>query len=531
MANEIDRILYKLKDLASCYSFGRLLGYFSFFETIGVDNQLERDNRPEELTLTSSEREFLCGLWLGNIDLTKKGWPISEDDDKGKLTLQLMESLRKQYIQTDFSNSFKYQVFYGGDDGYDWQFLKIAKYKYEGEVTRNFLLKKGLDINLANRVYQKAKSIIEKQIKRRIVQKRKHKEYLSPLNLFVLSPRVMNREFSSEELSILKAFSISLQDNNFPSLNDIGDWNPFKETPIILLPDDRGLFIPNFLTLSIAMNETPFFWVKDDTNKSVFYERGINSEKIVQRIICKKFSSNDYISDRIIKKSKTGNNQVTDIDVLLKIKDLGILFQIKSKALTLASKKGNIDKIEEDFHKGIENAYIQGVKCISCLKDFKGFISLKEDESFLENIESYIVVCVTTETFPTITLLSPQLYKLECPFVAMTAYDLDSIFSLFPANTIRQYFLFRTICSDENIFGMNEMYFIGAFIFHVLGFKIIVDAEGVLPKDYAKFADYLINQQHFRPKSIVINSFEDIFIWFNKNESALQSSFPLIFKI
>lgn len=78
---------------------------------------------------------------------------------------------------------------------------------------------------------------------------------------------------------------------------------------------------------------------------------------------------------------------------------------------------------------------------------------------------------------------------------------------------------------------MNEMYFIGAFIFHVLGFKIIVDAEGVLPKDYAKFADYLINQQHFRPKSIVINSFEDIFIWFNKNESALQSSFPLIFKI
>ena len=62
MANEIDRILYKLKDLASCYSFGRLLGYFSFFETIGVDNQLERDNRPEELTLTSSEREFLCGL-------------------------------------------------------------------------------------------------------------------------------------------------------------------------------------------------------------------------------------------------------------------------------------------------------------------------------------------------------------------------------------------------------------------------------------------------------------------------------------
>lgn len=503
--------------MASYFSFGRIIGYTSFFESIGIDNYFEKGLKPDKERLTSTERNFLCGLWLANIDLNKKGWTVEDDDKKIDEVLNLMDSLHKLYVnKNDFTTSFKELAFYEGDEGYDWQFIKIAKQKYYSSNINGFLLQKGYDVRYANSTYTKIKQLIEKQIQERRLSKTKKKEYFSFLNAFTLNTNKVKKYFTKEEQSIIKLMSICLGDkNNITDLNDIGDYNCFTQYPIIILPKERGLFIPNLLSLSISLNETPFYWLKEAHNKCYDAERGANAENIILSIIKRKFEPACILNDYIIKKTKTGNSQVTDIDILLSIKDIDIIFQIKSKRLTLKSKQGNYDSVQKDYEDGIIKAYDQGVKCVNCLKHYDEYYTLKEIPSIFIDRKHYLVVCITADAFPTITALSCQLDQDEdIPLIAMTSYDLDSIFDLLSEDEIYEYFCFRAECVYRNIIGINEMYYLGAFIYNQLGDQIYLNKNSIC-KEHAIFVDYLLNQKYY--KKVKFNNINDIRLWLLKH--------------
>ena len=243
--------------MASYFSFGRIIGYTSFFESIGIENFFEKGQRADKESLTSTERNFLCGLWLANIDLSKKGWAIEDDDKKIEETLSLMDSLHKLYdAKDDFSTTFKELAFYEGDEGYDWQFINISKQKYNSNKIYKFLLQRGFDMQYVKSTYTRIKKIIEKQIRERILSKWKNMEYISPLNAFTIRPNQVRKYFNEKEKSIIRSMSITLgEKNNVSDLNDIGDYNVFTQYPIILLPNERGYFIPNLLTLAVSLNE------------------------------------------------------------------------------------------------------------------------------------------------------------------------------------------------------------------------------------------------------------------------------------
>ncbi len=512
-------IFRELKRLASYFSFGRIIGYISFFESYRFKDKesIELIGYDNKEPIMSSEKDLLCGLWLSQIDLKKESWTIDKDDEILDRVYDLMSELHKTYNSEDFTTFYKGLAFYEGDEGYDWQFIKFAKQKFNSAcIKKELLSNNNFNIDYINSTYNKLKSIIEKQIKERRSKKAKCRDYLSPLNMFVIRENKIKKNFQSEELAIIQSMTISLGNKEHTNdINDIGDYNVFRQFPIINLKG-RGLFIPNFLTLSMSLNESPYYWL-NKKDKEINMERGKNAENIISKIIEKKFSVSDIIRDKVIKKNKTGNEHITDIDILLKLKDTNIIFQIKSKKLNLSSRQGDYDSVNKDFKQGVDKAYEQGIKCVQCLKDYTNYISLRDiNKRFLCN-EKYIIVCITVEIFPTITSYSIQYSKPDFPMVAMTAYDLDSIFDVLSPNEIYNYFNFRVNCLSRGIFGINEMYYLGAFVISELGFQIRIYDNGMIDQMYAKIADSVMNAKYFRYARI--DCIEDIGMWIYKNKA------------
>ena len=81
----------------------------------------------------------------------------------------------------------------------------------------------------------------------------------------------------------------------------------------------------------------------------------------------------------------------------------------------------------------------------------------------------------------------------ENPVVAMSVYDLDIIFYLFQPETLVDYIKFRMSCAQKGIYGVSEIYYIGAFMSNVLG-KGIKTYKNRICREYALYADYIIKK-------------------------------------
>lgn len=206
---ERERIIARLNEITSYFSFGRLLGYISFFDTIGIDAQLKHSQKSNRERLISSEIDFLTGLWLQNVDL-EKSWGICEDDNILNEVYGLMDDLHITYTEmNNVSEMFVENFFYEGDLAYDWQYTKFAKEKYKEEPIVSILRDKyDFDVNFIDSTLSKIKHVIVKQIKRRIAEKQRTKQYLSPMNAFTIKPNAIKKLFLPQEIKILRRLSI-----------------------------------------------------------------------------------------------------------------------------------------------------------------------------------------------------------------------------------------------------------------------------------------------------------------------------------
>jgi hypothetical protein len=59
----------------------------------------------------------------------------------------------------------------------------------------------------------------------------------------------------------------------------------------------------------------------------------------------------------------SNNETLGEIDVLVSFSDSVIIYQAKSKKLTIEARKGNGNAIQKDFKGAIQDAYDQGVSC------------------------------------------------------------------------------------------------------------------------------------------------------------------------
>lgn len=493
------KILDRLKEITSYYSFGRILGYIAFKETIGIEKQLVHGQESNKERLILNEIDFLAGMWITNV-VTDKNWPISQDVNIISEVYALMNDLHNEYnYAADLENQFVETFFYEGDLGYDWQFADFAQKKYSNSFIKQILKEQyQFDSSLLISTLEKIKRIITSQLKKRIEEKRKKNQYMSPINAFSIKPNVIKRNFSIEEQQIIGKFSFRLGGLLENNVTNITDRNPFKKTPIIELPHNRGIFIINVNALAIAMNETPYYWLSNRTDfgKRLGTIRGEIAENIVFDIVARRFKdAYRHIDIRLTKSS----NQITDIDVMFTYKDTGVVFQVKSKRLTELSHQGNLDSIEEDCKKALVDAFEQGKTCIACLKEACQYYTLKKRFDYAEKLTWYNI-CVTLDAFPGITSLGHIIQTVqndaEIPVVAMSVYDLDTIFYLFQPSTLVDYIKFRMSCAQKRIYGVNEIYYIGAFMANVLG-EGIKTYKNRICREYALYADYIIKNAKY----------------------------------
>lgn len=489
-------ILERLKEITSYFSFGRILGYISFRETVGIEKQLVHGQEPSIERLISNEIDFLAGMWMTNV-VIDKSWPINQDDNIMAEVYVLMNDLHNKYgYATDLRSQFIETFFYEGDLGYDWQFADFAQMKYDNSFIKQILNSQyQFDPSLLQSTLWKIKRIITNQLNKRIEEKSKKNQYMSPLNAFCIKPNVIKRNFSVGEQQIIGKLSFRLGGTLENNVTNITDRNPFKKTPIIELPHNRGIFIIDVNALAIAMNETPYFWLSDraDFGKKIGTIRGEIAENIVFGIIARRFkNASRHIDIRLTKSS----NQITDIDAMFTYNDIGVVFQVKSKRLTELSHQGNLDSIEEDCKKALVGAFEQGKTCIACLKEASKYYTLKNHFSYAEKL-MWCNICVTLDAFPGITSLSYIIQAtrndVEIPVVAMSIYDLDTIFYLFQPDTLVEYIKFRMSCAQIGIYGVSEIYYVGAFMAKVLGVGIKTNQNKIC-REYALYADYIIKK-------------------------------------
>ncbi len=505
-------IIAKLNDVSSYYSFGRVLGSLEFAENTRSSGSNQSYSDSDDNWLLNQEMAFLTGLWMCNVDLAKK-WDIEQDYEKKCEIYSLMSALHKVYkfdSLTPYNRQLIEIAFYEGDEGYDWQFIRFVQPKYAD--FSDFLNEQfNFDIEQVASTYYHIKKYISEQINRRRKQKYKTNEYVSSINLYTISEKHINDNFTLAERNIIDSLTFKLGTDKGLEMQDIGDENIFHSKPIILLPN-KGYFIINFLNLAIALNELPFQWLIQSESLcdlKIGSSRGKAAEKIVLSILTEKYKDAIFNMNIPIRKTKSSDDE-TDIDILHIYKENAIVFQVKSKRLTLLSKQGNIESIDNDSYQAIFKAYEQGCTCIKSLSEYTEFYSLKTIEG-IANVKNLYNICITLDQYPTISSISylkaNEFMQEDIPLIAMSIYDLETAISLLSQDDFFDYIGFRADCAIRKIYGVSEMSYIGAYLYKRM-YDMTYQFPAALGRNYAQYADMIVKAVH--EEKAEINSFSNI---------------------
>ncbi|MFA9191851.1 SEC-C domain-containing protein [Flavobacterium sp. FZUC8N2.13] len=428
----------KLSQLTKSSGFIFVLVKILFNDFIGTTETLFNKNVFEHLN--HNEFSFLIGLWLKNANVDEVDTERIEEMEAH--TYEIMENLHnsflEDYYETRDENASFYErfthggmlkeaMFYSSDGAYDLQYLSLINHKftYDKEWLQ---LNKDLDLIVSELFYKNISDKLEIKINQLKIKKNIpfYQHFLDSVCL--TKEEITNNKKTYE--SLLNHLSIDIEQPNNKNLNDLGDFNIFKEKPIIKIASNK-YFIPSLFAISESLYESPFYWMILDKaySSKASYNRGKVAEEMTKNILLKIFPECSVFQNIIINKTK--NDQITDIDILAISGNFGIIFQIKSKKLTSLSKNGNLDAIKKDFKAAIEDAFNQGIVAKESLLNPEGLIFNCENTNFsinnLRGIEEYYIVTIVLENYPALTHQSHVMLgetNTEVP-VTLNIFDLD----------------------------------------------------------------------------------------------------------
>ncbi|EMK6957888.1 TPA: prepilin peptidase, partial [Vibrio cholerae] len=219
-------------------------------------------------------------------------------------------------------------------------------------------------------------------------------------------------DFEKSELSsFIECFACSTNNTNF---NNVTDLNEVKLRPIINFNDNYYIF--NSYSLLENLYESPMFWIRDTDKeylKQAEKHRGEYVEKMTIKYLKKVFGEKNVFSNiEIYRDPKT---RISEIDVLVLFGNKALIFQAKSKALTLPARQGDGDAAKRDFVAAVQNAYDQAVKCAKALHS-KNVILKDENNQKIElnlDIDCFYPIAITSEHYPSLTFQSLNMLTLD----------------------------------------------------------------------------------------------------------------------
>ena len=221
------------------------------------------------------------------------------------------------------------------------------------------------------------------------------------LNVSDISTRSGLKETVVEKF--IDMFTWKVKDGN-RDYNQIDDRNKVNTTPIIADADGTRYLFQYYYLVEAVYDDT-FYRIKgskdaryDDTAKR---HRGKFTENFLETSLKRIFPESSVISNVDVYRDK---KQISEIDCLVVYGGYALLFQTKSRRLSIEARKGNPEKLKSDFNHAVQHAYMQAVRCgkevggdnVEFLRQDKSVVDMKQ-------VEFVYPICVLADHYPALT--------------------------------------------------------------------------------------------------------------------------------
>lgn len=324
----------------------------------------------------------------------------------------------------------KESVFYSTESAYDFQYLDMASEKYQLDDAwfREFMGFSCDDLISFGRCID---SIIGEQVI----------DFLnSGLGVYcedllkayeVSIEKISHRtELDEGKVKVIMDLFSSVENAN-KNFMGVSDFNEFNARPIIFKDDKYYCFIPYSLSQSIY--ETPFFWMNDDRKyrPQAAANRGQFVEDYVYNKMVGVFGDKNVFKNVLIVNKR--NETLGEVDVLVSFSDSAIIYQAKSKKLTVEARKGNSSAIEKDFQGAVQDAYDQGFSCAQLIRSEENLVDVNFNKIKLKSpISKFYIIPIVSENYPALNFQVLQYLKstkdddIYPPFI-MDVFLLDAL--------------------------------------------------------------------------------------------------------
>lgn len=314
----------------------------------------------------------------------------------------------KAFLKQD---TMREAIFYSGDGVYDFQYQDLGFIKYQDDKEW-FFDNKGFTIDwvpfFLDIIFFLHHDKINKVNKNSLVSMDNFTYSKNEIIEFIFES--LDKEATSyfpidSMFCFIESFSINL--NCLDKLNEFqkfDDFNPIVAFPFIKLEQDKFLLL-DFYTLSQAFYETPFFWLNDDKKyKNIASDnRGKFTENFTYKICCDIFGHENVWCNVDLYSNSNLKDKAGEADVLVNICGTALIFQAKSKKLTLESRKGNIPVLSKDFSLAIQVAYNQAFECSEIFLGNNYVAKINDNVITLPEINYCFPICILSEHFPALT--------------------------------------------------------------------------------------------------------------------------------
>lgn len=429
-------VLTDLHRLCSSPGYIHALARISFRDQfLKVREKIEAETlypqyRPEVLLRT--EISVLIGCMLKSpIDqsLPDSANLKSYENESDRLMSELHESMLPDYsaILGQEPNAEKFErlltsgaslkeaIFYGGESAYPFQYFDLAELRYSRDA----------DWLKRNKRYTISEAVLTLRAIEHMSLAKVNELGLITSGANEASSYLASFSFRIEDLvslteldettvgAVIESFCVSPGELN-TQFQVIGDFNVCNAKPILNI--GNGFYV-SFLRYLLAESvyESPFYWMIAD--KEYMESAGKNRGDFAEQFILDRLASvfpkkNLFLNVELLSNRST---IVGEIDILLAHGNRAIIFQAKSKKLTLSSRKGSDQQLRIDFQAAIQDAYDQGLECYQFLIDSTIKVRLRDGtpEDIPRRFDKVFIIPILSENYPSLNQQVRHFLKFE----------------------------------------------------------------------------------------------------------------------
>ncbi len=365
----------------------------------------------------------------------------------------------------------KEAIFYAPDSAYNFQYRDFFYEKYKND-NNWFIKNKGYSIDQAQKITQAIIQIQNKKLNNFIPSlKTINPDKWTVLPIYKFTINEICLHLNEDEL-IIKAFINSFvvsNDVNKRVFSAIDDFNPFKSYPIIKINEGEYILFHSYSLLE-ALYETPLHWlINDESYKRSGENRGDFTESFSEKRLKLVFGEKRVFSNIEIYRNK--KSRMGEIDVLVTYGNRAIILEAKSKKLTNESRKGNLNKLKDDFMKAIQKAYDQVLDCSKYLLDesYKLIDGNGIELKISREYDEIYPICIISDHYPALNFQVRDFLnykndeKIKPPFV-IDLFFLDVMTEFLQSPLYFLSYIKRRVNYIEKISAVNEL---AIFAFHL----------------------------------------------------------------